>query len=118
MRDLVKIHEFAVEYEALYSDPETRSRDVEANFDSKCFAFGFEMDCGARFMKAFSEKAFYSNEELMKNIDSIEDIDLLGSAIFSHWRYVTHWTQTDLIDTTNRPWFITAFSRLAAITEK
>lgn len=34
--------------------------------------------------------------------------DLLDSAIFSQWRYVTHWSETGLLKLEYRAWFITA----------
>ena len=55
-----------------------------------CSALGFEMDCG----HAFSEKygnAANDSEALDKIIDSVDNIPLLGSAIYSQWRYFNHW---------------------------
>lgn len=84
------IHEFAVKYSRLYVNPQTTEREVEEGFADQCFAFDFEMDCGNRFIDTFSSDAFYKNEGLNKVIDDINDVALLGSAIFSHWCYVTH----------------------------
>lgn len=47
---------------------------------------GFEMDCG----HAFSEKygnAANNHDALNRIIDDVTDIPLLGSAIYSRWRY-------------------------------
>lgn len=69
--------------------------------------------------RLFLSGAFYKNDELDKVIDDIDDVAFLGSAIFSHWRYVTHWAHySSLLDEEHRPWFITAFGRLAVITEE
>lgn len=114
-----EIHDFAVRYHNLYANPQTKECEVEEGFADQCFAFGFEMDFGQKFIEAFSEDAFYENKELEKVIDDIDDMMLLGSAVFSHWRYVTHWAYNSfLLDDEHRPWFITAFGRLAVITEK
>ena len=54
-----------------------------------CDALGFEMDCG----HAFSEKygnAANNHEALDRIIDDVTDIPLLGSAIYSQWRYFNH----------------------------
>lgn len=57
------------------------------------------------------------NDELNKLVDDIDDVALLGSAIFSHWRYVSHWADySSLLDEEHRPWFITAFGRISSIT--
>lgn len=119
MADLKKLHNFAVKYYRLYVDAQTTELDVEEGFSEQCFALGFEMDCGERFVEVFSEAAFNSSEELNKIIDDINDVYLLGSAIFSQWRYVTHWSYcSHLLDDGIRPWFIAAFGRLSAITEE
>lgn len=119
MAEMREIHEFAVKYYSLYVHPQTIEREVEEGFGDKCFALGFEMDCGNRFIDSFSVDAFYKYEALDKIIKDIDDVQLLGSAIFSHWRYVTHWAgDSNLLDEEHRVWFITAFRRLAVITEE
>ena len=111
------IHDFAVKYYWLYKNPQTTEIEVEEGFAEQCFDFGFEMDCGNRFIEAYSTEALVSNEALASIINGVNDIDLLASAIFSHWRYVTHWEDhSSLLDDEHRKWFITAFERLAAIT--
>ena len=112
-----EIYKFATKYLQLYTDPKTKELEVEEGFPEPCFAFGFEMDCGHRFIERFGSKAFYENEELEQIIDDIDDLSLLASGIFSHWRYVTHWSYCEhLLDKHNRPWFITAFERLVEMT--
>lgn len=119
MAEKKAIHEFAVKYHSLYVNPQTTECEVKDGFADQCFAFNFEMDCGNRFIDTFSSDAFYKNDALDKVIDDIDDIEFLGSAIFSHWRYVTHWADcSSLLDEEHRLWFITAFGRLAVITEE
>ena len=50
-------------------------------------------------------------------IDDVTDIFLLGSAIYSQWRYFNHWAYSgeDILEPQNRAWFISAFSRLAQL---
>jgi hypothetical protein len=81
-----------------------------------CAALGFEMDCG----HAFSEKygnAANNHEALDRIIDDVTDITLLGSAIYSQWRYFNHWAYTgaEILEPQNRAWFILALSRLAML---
>lgn len=112
-----KIHEFATKYHALYLDTHTTDREVEEYFSEQCVAFGFEMDCGEGFIRKYSETAFYQYKEFEKIAASINGVMLLGTAIFSRWRYVTHWSCSSLLDPDNRRWFVRAFQRLAQLTE-
>lgn len=110
------IYEFANYYFNLYRSPKTTNLQVEEGFAEKCFSLGFEMDCGNSFEEKYPN-ALKNNEELDKIIDSVDDAHLLGNAIFSQWRYVTHWSYgSHLLDTEFRSWFITAFGRLVSIT--
>ena len=71
----------------------------------------------------FSErygKAESKYDELDKVIDEVNDIQLLGSAIYSRWRYFNHWAYdaTSILEFENRSWFILALSRLAVLSGK
>lgn len=119
MQNVENVRAFASKYLRLYESRATDERDVEQGFDDACFDFGFEMDCGERFIDHYSERAFYEAEELLRVVDDIDDVDLLGSAIFSRWRYVTHWADYEsLLDEKHRSWFVVAFNRLLKITSK
>jgi len=116
MRDMEKIHEFAITYYNLYENPDTNEREVEDGFADICFAFGFKMDCGNAFIEIYSEEAFYNTEVFEEIIDNVDDVMLLGSAIFSKWRCITHWDYIpDLLSEDSRKWFMRAFSRLAVL---
>jgi len=111
------IHEFAVRWFEKYRSPSTSEHEVEEGFADECFALGFEMDCGKAFEAAFPDtNAFNDYEALDKIIEKVQDVNLLGSAIFSQWRYVTHWAEADLLAPQYRKWFIIAFPRLAVLT--
>lgn len=113
-----EIHSFALKYFKLYDDPQTEEEEVVKGFDEQCFALGFEMDCGKKFIETYSSEAFYSWEKLAKIIETIDDVALLGSAIFSRWRYTTHWAEESLLDDhLTRFWFFLAFSQLVIITD-
>ncbi len=79
-----------------------------------CAALGFEMDCGHAFERVYG-RAVFDNKALDQVIDGVTDIPLLGSAIYSRWRYFSHWAYmpADIVSPENRGWFITALSRLA-----
>lgn len=119
MLDEGKVNQFAMKWLEKYQSEKTMEFEVEEGFGEECFSLGFKMDCGNAFETTFpNTNAFNSYEELEKIIEQIEDIDLFCSAIFSKWRYVTHWAEADLLESKNRRWFIIAFSRLIIISKE
>lgn len=113
-----RIHAFAERYFNIFRNPSSTNRQTEENFADECFSLGFKMDCGESFCEKYN-KAFNNYEELDKIIDEIDDPIFLGTAIFSQWRYITHWSyNAHPLDEEYRPWFIIAFSRLATITSE
>lgn len=112
-----KIHAFAVRWFEKYRSSGTSEHEVEEGFSEECIALGFKMDCGKSFEAAFPEtNAFNDADALYEIIDQIQDVHMLGSAIFSKWRYITHWAEVSLLDPQYRNWFITAFFRLDVLT--
>ena len=113
-----RIHAFANHYFDIFRDPKATNFQVEEGFAEKCFALGFEMDSGSSFCEKYP-KAFNDYSELDKIIEEIDDPQFLGTAIFSQWRYITHWSYcSHPLDEQYRPWFITAFGRLVTITSE
>ena len=113
-----QIHAFANHYFDIFRDPKASNFQVEEGFAEKCFALGFEMDSGNSLCEKYP-KAFNDYSELDKIIEEIDDPQFLGTAIFSQWRYITHWSYcSHPLDEQYRPWFITAFGRLVTITSE
>ena len=113
-----RIHAFANHYFDIFRDPKATNFQVKEGFAEKCFALGFEMDSGNSFCEKYP-KAFNDYSELDKIIEEIDDPQFLGTAIFSQWRYITHWSYcSHPLDEQYRPWFITAFGRLVTITSE
>lgn len=109
-----EIHEFAIKWFEKYRGEKTTEHEAAAGFSEECFSLGFEMDCGHSF-----ENAFQDYESLDKRIERVDDVDLLGSAIFSKWRDITYRADHEtLLSPENRPWFILAFARLATLTSE
>lgn len=81
-----------------------------------CEELGFEMDCGHAFSEAYPG-AFNNVQKLLKILKDIKDISLLGSAIYSKWRYYNHWAYSgsEILEPKNRSWFIIALERLSEI---
>ncbi len=84
----------------------------DAPFADDCSRLGFEMDCGKAFEKEYPE-AFNNLWEFKDAVDEIEDVDLLGSALYSRWRYFNHWNDYGTFEKNDRRWFVFALERLA-----
>ena len=119
MTDNKALHSFAVEWAEKFRDPDTDSKMLESHCLAKeCEALGFVMDCGKAFEEKYGEAA-YDTYKLKEKINDVNDAALLGSAIYSRWRYFSHWASGEAITLPeNREWFITALDRLAAISDK
>ena len=77
---------------------------------------GFTMDCGKSLKEKFPDvQAFNDNEALKKIIRQI-DIETLGNAIFSQWRYWNHY-DFGVMQEKDYDWFLLAFTRLAELTD-
>ena len=74
------------------------------------------MDCGHAFEEKF-ERAVYDARALDTIIENVNDISLLGSAIYSRWRYFNRWAYdaAEILSMHNRSWFIIALNRLAEL---
>ncbi len=120
MTEMKQIHDFAVKWCDKFREENINYTElVDHYMADDCDALGFKMDCG----HAFSEKygnAAYNHKALGRVIDDVTDIPLLGSAIYSQWRYFNHQAHTgaEILEPQNRAWFIIALSRLALLSKK
>lgn len=118
--DMRQVHDFAVKWCDKFRDQKINYIElVDHYMADDCDALGFKMDCGDAFSERYG-KAANDYEELNKIIDEVNDIELLGSAVYSRWRYFNHWAYTgeEILEFKNRSWFILALSRLAILSEK
>ena len=58
-------------------------------FPRECEALGFRMDCGHSFIEAYGQEA-WNDARSLAVVERIDDVRLIGSAIFSQWRYFNH----------------------------
>lgn len=126
LADNTKINSFANQWLNKFKSSASLLREFEFDLGKECEALGFIMDCGDSFNTKYSKEIqelkeqginIYSNSDCLKKIiDSVDDVEVLGSVIFSQWRYWTHWAMSALADT-DIEWFIVALDRLAKITE-
>ena len=117
MVEMKQIHDFAVKWCDKFRDQNINYIELVDHFMADdCEALGFEMDCGHAFSEKYGQAAS-SHEALDRIIDDVMDISLLGSAIYSQWRYFNHWAYDGaaILEPQNRAWFILALSRLALI---
>lgn len=117
MADIKQVYDFAVKWCDKFRDPKINYIElVDHYMADDCDALGFMMDCGNAFEQLFG-KAVHDYEELDKIIDTVTDIKLLGSAIYSRWRYFNHWAYTgeEILEFKNRSWFILALIQLAML---
>lgn len=118
--DMKQVHDFAVKWCDKFRDQKINYIElVDHYMADDCDALGFEMDCGNAFEQLYG-LAVHDYEELDRIIDDVEDIYLLGSAIYSRWRYFNHWAYdgAEILEFKNRSWFILALSRLSMLTEE
>ena len=118
MAENKKVCDFAYRWWRIFGDSETTDRDLSDNFEKECRGLDFQMDCGEKFRTKYGEKAFYDSTALDSVIGNVSDEMLLGSAVYSKWRYITHWTQQSLLDSENRKWFTMALDRLRVISDR
>lgn len=90
----------------------------EFNFGEDCTELGFQMDCGTEFNRQFPGCFDIHEQNLKEHINEISDIDLLGSALFSQWRYLTHWAGMYSLDQYTCNWFLIALKKLRELTRK
>lgn len=85
----------------------------EEEMGNDCFALGFEMDCGHSFDCEYSKgEPLNRVDTLTEVINDVDDVELLGSAIFSNWRGITHWSYESGFSAENKAWFLMALNRL------
>jgi len=116
----IEIHEFALLWINKFKDETLTGNDLagDVSFADACFSFGFEINKYDTFCELYSLNILNNYCELQKIIDEIDDVDLLGSLIFSNWRYYNHWAYDceEITKPEVRSWFIIALKRLSELT--
>ncbi len=113
------VHAFALRWTEKFKDPNIDFIElVDHYMADECEVLGFEMDCGEAFGNKYGKAAF-NLEGLTERIATENDIMLLGSAIYSQWRYYNHWAYDarEILQSENRAWFIAVLGRMAELSE-
>lgn len=113
-----EIYLFAKKWEKRFISKNLKEYEFEIYFGEECAAQGFRIECGEDFYQSHSEIFNLDFNNLEEALEPIQDIDLLGSIIFSQYRYITHWSQTGLTDPKVCNWFIVTLRRLKELTKK
>lgn len=117
MTDMNQIHNFAIKWFNKFRDKNTNYIElVDHYMADDCKALGFVMDCGHAFTEKYGDAA-NDFKALERIIDQVTDISLLGSAIYSQWRYFNHWAYSgeEILEPENRAWFTMALNRLGEL---
>lgn len=78
---------------------------------------GFEMDCGDSFEKVFPDIVLTSEDlDLWKNVLDKIDLETLGNALFSQWRWFNHWNEGGIKES-DFEWFAMSFAKMAELAE-
>ena len=83
-------------------------------FPNECLNLKFEMDCGNSFINKYGSNAT-TYLGLKEKINDVEDLLILGSGIFSQWRYFNHWADAHPNEE-DINWFILALEKLMILT--
>ena len=118
--ELKLIHDFAIKWIVKFRTPKVSYIELLDHFMADdCQSLGFEMDCGHAFSARYGN-AFNDYNALKRVINDITDVSLLGSAIYSKWRYFNHWAEDSkgILAFENRTWFYIALKRLEVLSKE
>ena len=107
--DKTKIHDFSKRWISKFQAQQIYA--VEELMGNECETLGFVMDCEKSFFEKYPD-AFPDN--LAQFINDINDLQLLGNALYSQWRYYQHWTCAPW----NVQWFLTVLNRMAELSSE
>lgn len=108
------LHEFAMKWIPRFEDWRYNQLFETMEFSDNCRALGFEMDGGQAFTDAFPG-CFRDPVATKAAIACCEDAGLLGSGLFSGWRYYNHWNAFRGFEPEERAWFGVVLRRLAEL---
>lgn len=109
-----QIYDFITELRDRLNDPNVPDIAItdDPSIGDRFKELGFVMDAGELFKQKYGDRTFDKCEELEKIIDSVDDIKVLGSAIFSKWRYYNHWAYSSIRDEEPMKWLELTIGKL------
>lgn len=118
MKENKKVYDFAIKWLNKFKDKTLSYKEFTNNqMGKKCSELGFQVYCGHTFLEKYGK--INNLENFKKIIEELEDINLLGSTIYSKWSYFGTWVYNELeiIEDKNREWFIIALEHLAKLSK-
>ena len=112
------IHLFAKKWISKIESPDLTFNEFEDFFGNECTSLGFQMDCGQQFEKLYPNTFDPDSGDIDLIVQTITDIDILGSAVFSQYRYLTHWAFYPELNDHYRHWFIALLNHMCLLTKK
>ena len=115
MHDFEQIYSFALQWKDKFYNQQIDCSELHSNqLAIDCEKLGFNLDDGHRFVERYG-KAAYDYEALESIFDKVEDILLLGSAIYLNRQFCVY-NELAMTSLSNRSWFLIAFQRLIQLT--
>ena len=99
------VYLFADKWEKKFATSMIIENEFEERFGDECIALGFQMDCGKEAERLYPGCLRMNDFDPEAIVNHINDIDLIGSAVFSQWRYLTHWAGVYELNYETCQWF-------------
>lgn len=118
LAELTKINYFARKWHWKFFD---RYPDIgdHGNLADECWNMGFGMDSGNWISRTYPDIDVKDPVALQTIISDIDNVFFLGTAIFSYWRWLTHWMGWgEIYSDDAKEWFTLAFDRLIEISKE
>ena len=106
-----EVNAMARYYRDYFSQP-GNDLDID-HFEERWESVGFKMDYGESFVDEFTWDAFLKLDKLKEIIGQVCDVQQLGDAIYSEWRYITQVSNSHTEEETE--WLLIALDRLIKI---
>ena len=84
----------------------------DSSFAEDCCLFGWEMDYGEAFFNKYKCESF---RNALQYVSEEDNMALLGSLLFSHWRYFNHWAYSGSEILEYRDWFVVVLQRIKSL---
>ena len=111
------LYEFANYWQRKFLSEQLSDYEFEEFFGNECGNIGFQMDCGKEFINLYPDCFNIPNDRINSVITTIRDVELLGSALYSQWRYLTHWAGRYSLDQDTCHWFSVILGRIKELAE-
>lgn len=113
------IHQFAKKYLEKFQSEYIISKELSIEFIDECECYGFKIRDKRYFRKFISNLSVFEKYEVLgKEIDSLTNINIIGSIIFTKWYEICEPNQPISLTIQEKTWFIIAFLRLIYLTSE